>query len=245
VTPIDQVLDEGNCGEATNRGEEACACAVKLTLDRRRQPHSRQSCKVTDRNPIQGRCGQASEPNITKPSSFLRIGKSGACAAKAIRLILGDPPHVSAIPTLSAGRAIIGNDAGVQRKSAEVIVLLRRIPATTGRTDLNRYVRGWIGYFGLAQQFDLFDRLDGWIRRRIRMCYWKQWRRPRTKIRNLVRLGVPLKMAILHAISRKSYWRLSRTPATRIAMPNKWLTNLGLLSLKQLWCDLAPLRGTA
>ena len=44
-------------------------------------------------------------------------------------------------------------------------------------TDLNRYVRGWTGYFGLAQQFDLFDRLDGWIRRRIRMCYWKQWRR--------------------------------------------------------------------
>jgi len=46
-------------------------------------------------------------------------------------------------------------------------------------------------------------------------------------------------------ISRKSYWRLSRTPATRIAMPNKWLAELGLLSLKQLWCDLAPLRGTA
>ncbi|NOY29252.1 MAG: maturase [Planctomycetes bacterium] len=87
--------------------------------------------------------------------------------------------------------------------------------------------------------------MDGWIRRRIRMCYWKQWRRPRTKVRNLVRLGVPLKMAILHAISRKSYWRLSRTPATRIAMPNKWLEELGLLSLKQLWCDLAPLRGTA
>lgn len=56
-------------------------------------------------------------------------------------------------------------------------------------TDLNRYVRGWIGYFGLAQQFDLFDKLDGWVRRRIRMCFWKQWRRPRTKVKNLVRLG--------------------------------------------------------
>ena len=77
------------------------------------------------------------------------------------------------------------------------------------------------------------------------MCYWKQWRRPRTKVRNLVRLGVSLDMAIQHAVSRKSYWRLSRTPATRYAMPNKWLEQLGLLSLKQLWCDLAPLRGTA
>jgi hypothetical protein len=53
------------------------------------------------------------------------------------------------------------------------------------------------------------------------------------------------RMAIKHAISRKSYWRLSRTPAMRYAMPNKWLEQLGLLSLKQLWCDLAPLRGTA
>ena len=112
-------------------------------------------------------------------------------------------------------------------------------------TDLNRYVRGWIGYFGLARQFDDFADLDGWIRRRVRMCYWKQWRRPRTKVRNLVRLGVNLDMAIKHAVTRKRYWRLSRTPAMRYAMPNKWLTQQGLLSLKQLWSDLAPLRGTA
>ena len=144
VTPIDQVLDEGNCGEATNRGEEACECAVKLTkpwkvsafCDRRRQPYSRQSCEVTDRNSIQGRCGQVSEPNITKPSSFICIGKSGACAAKAIRLILGDPLRVSSRSACRLDRAIIGNDAGVGRKSAEVIVLFRRIPPTTGRTEL-------------------------------------------------------------------------------------------------------------
>ena len=95
---IDKVLDEGNCGEVTNRGEEACECVVKLTSQCRRQPHSRQSCEATDRNSIQGRCGQASEPSITKPFSFIRIGKSGACAAKAIRLIQGDPPQVSARP---------------------------------------------------------------------------------------------------------------------------------------------------
>ncbi len=135
VTPIDQVRDEGNCGEVTNRGEEACECVVKLTSQCRRQPHSRQSCEATDRNLIQGRCGQASEPSITKPFSFIRIGKSGACAAKAIRLILGDPPHVSARQACLTDRAIIGNGAGVRRKSAEVIVLSRRNPATTGRTE--------------------------------------------------------------------------------------------------------------
>ena len=143
VTPIDQVLDEGNCGEVTNRGEEACECAVKLTkpwkasafYDRRRQPHSRQSCEVTDRNWIQGRFEQVSEPNLTKPSSFIRIGKSGACAAKAIRLILGDPSHVSACPTCRQAELALVNGAGVGRKSAEVVLLSRRNPATTGRTE--------------------------------------------------------------------------------------------------------------
>ena len=94
-------------------------------------------------------------------------------------------------------------------------------------------------------QFDDFADLDGWIRRRVRMCYWKQWRYARTKVQKLVALGVSLDMAIKHAISRKKYWRMSRTPALRYAMPNKWLEQQGLLSLKQLWYELASLRGTA
>lgn len=131
----------------------------------------------------------------------------------------------------------------------------QRIKDLTGRsvgismarrlTDLNRYVRGWIGYFGLARQFEEIADLDGWVRRRIRMCYWKQWRHPRTKVKNLVALGVSLHMAIKHAISRKKYWRMSGTPALRIAMSNKWLEQQGLLSLKQLWYESACLRGTA
>ena len=153
------------------------------------------------------------------------------------------------------GFAFVGNRVTITVAPKKLKAFKRRVKELTGRsrgismerrlTDLNRYVRGWIGYFGLARQFDEFVKLDGWIRRRIRMCYWKQWRRPRTKVRNLVRLGVNLDMAIKHAVSRKSYWRLSRTPAMRYAMPNKWLEQLGLLSLKQLWCDLAPLRGIA
>ena len=140
VTPIDQVLGEGNCGEVTNRGEEACECVRKCRPVDRRRPHSRQSCEVTDRNLIQGRCGQVSEPNLTKPApkhntAFIRIGKSRACAVKAIRLILGDPSHVSAKSIDRTAEPPSGNDSGERRKSAEVIVLFRRIPATTGRTE--------------------------------------------------------------------------------------------------------------
>ncbi|MGM0488296.1 MAG: group II intron maturase-specific domain-containing protein [Planctomycetota bacterium] len=84
-------------------------------------------------------------------------------------------------------------------------------------TELSRYPRGWIGYFGLARQFDEFVELDGWIRHRVRTGYWKPWRYPRTKVRHLVHLGVDLEMAIKHAISRKRDWRMSRTPAMRYA----------------------------
>lgn len=153
------------------------------------------------------------------------------------------------------GFTFVGKQVTIKVAPKKLNAFKHRIKELTGRsrgismkrrlTDLNRYVRGWIGYFGLARQFDDIADLDGWIRRRIRMCYWKQWRHPRTKVRNLVRLGVNLDMAIKHAVTRKSYWRMSRTPAMRYAMPNKWLTQQGLLSLKQLWSELAPLRGIA
>ena len=97
-------------------------------------------------------------------------------------------------------------------------------------------------YFGLASQLKLFARLDQWIRRRIRCCYWKQWRRPKTRRRNLIRLGVPRRQAIRHARSRKGPWHMAKTIASGVGMTNKWLQAQGVLSLKTLWAELAPLR---
>jgi RNA-directed DNA polymerase len=120
-----------------------------------------------------------------------------------------------------------------------------RIRELTGRSwgvsmeyrykKLAQYLRGWMGYFGKSEYYDPIPRIDQWIRRRIRMCYWKQWRRPRTKIRHLLALGVGKRQAILTGISSKSYWHLSRTKATQIAMSNEWLKSQGLSSVKPLW----------
>ena len=107
------------------------------------------------------------------------------------------------------------------------------------------YLRGWMGYFGLAPGVKLFDKLDQWIRRRIRMCYWKRWRLPRTRTRELMKLGVPRRQAIRHGKSRKGYWRMAKTIASGVGMTNAWLQQQGLNSLKSLWADLAPLRRTA
>ena len=67
------------------------------------------------------------------------------------------------------------------------------------------------------------------------MCYWKQWRWPRTKIRHLLALGVSLTTAIQHGVSSKSYWHMARTPAVQQALSNAWLKAQGLVSAKDLW----------
>ena len=85
---------------------------------------------------------------------------------------------------------------------------------------LGQYVRGWTAYFGISQYYRPVPELDDWIRRRIRMCYWKQWRWVRTKIKNLLALGVSLKPAIQHAVSSKSYWHMAKTPAVQQALSN-------------------------
>ena len=77
--------------------------------------------------------------------------------------------------------------------------------------------------------------LDEWMRRRIRMCYWKQWRLCRTKISRLLALGVGERTAIIAGVSSKSYWRLSRSKATQVGMTNDWLKAQGLVSIRDLW----------
>jgi RNA-directed DNA polymerase len=104
---------------------------------------------------------------------------------------------------------------------------------------LNEYIRGWIQYFGLSQYYRPLPELDAWLRRRLRMCFWKQWRYVRTKVRELLKLGTAKKTAILTALSRKGPWHLSRTLATQTGMTNQWLSeSLGLVSIRALWIAL-------
>lgn len=101
--------------------------------------------------------------------------------------------------------------------------------------QLSIYCRGWINYFGIANQYQQTVDLDGWIRRRIRMCYWKQWRKPRTKIRNLMKLGVGKHAAILAGLSSKSYWRNAKTPCINKGLGKEYLKQQGLFSLRDGW----------
>lgn len=124
----------------------------------------------------------------------------------------------------------------------------RRVKELTGRSwfvsmdyrlrKLAQYLRGWVNYFGIADYYRPIPEIDHWLRRRVRMCYWKQWRRARTKVRELLKLGTSLSASISVAISRKGPWHLARTLATQTGMTNKWLKVQGLLSVKELWVNI-------
>ena len=96
---------------------------------------------------------------------------------------------------------------------------------------LSEYLRGWAGYFRLAQIPSVFHKLDQWIRRRLRMCILKQWKNIGTKRRKLLSLGLSHDAAMKIASSRKGYWRLAKTPQLHIAMGNRYFKALGLFSL--------------
>lgn len=102
-------------------------------------------------------------------------------------------------------------------------------------SKLSDYIRGWMNYYALSRYYRPIPELDEWIRRRIRMCYIKQWRRPRTRIRNLLRLGAPKKWVFRVGLSSEGPWALSRKYGTQMALTNEWLKAQGLVSIKELW----------
>ena len=101
-----------------------------------------------------------------------------------------------------------------------------------------QYIRGWINYFGIAKGYQLCCDLDHWIRRRVRMAYWRQWRKPRTKVRNLMRLGVPVESAAACGSTNKGPWRSAKTPGIHQALSNAYLKSEGLYSLRDGWIKL-------
>lgn len=106
----------------------------------------------------------------------------------------------------------------------------------TRYAKLKQIIRGWVNYFKIANMGKIAQKLDEWIRRRIRMCYWKQWKKIKTKHENLVRLGIENQKAWEYANTRKSYWRISDTPFMHQILNNKTLERLGYLSLSSVYC---------
>lgn len=112
------------------------------------------------------------------------------------------------------------------------------IPMPERIEQLNQYILGWCGYFSLAETPSVFKELDGWIRRRLRMCQWKEWKLPRTRVRKLQSLGVHKQKAYEWGNTRKKYWRVAASPILHKALGNSYWESQGLKSLYQRYESL-------
>ena len=92
---------------------------------------------------------------------------------------------------------------------------------------LKQLIKGWVNYFRIADMKSLVRELDEWTRRRLRMCIWKQWKKVRTRFRNLMKLGLDRQEAWMFANTRKSYWRIANSPILSRTITNERLKKRG------------------
>jgi RNA-directed DNA polymerase len=104
--------------------------------------------------------------------------------------------------------------------------------------ELRRYVTGWLNYFGLSHTYNQVEELAEWVRRRVRLYYWKQWKQPRTRRRHLLALGIPRDEVHMATRSRKGYWRMSANSILQRALTNRRLHEQGVPDMRTLWIAL-------
>ncbi|MFI8715163.1 group II intron reverse transcriptase/maturase [Brevibacillus brevis] len=103
---------------------------------------------------------------------------------------------------------------------------------------LNQYLMGWVGYFALADAKKILQSIEEWIRRRLRLCLWSQWKRIKTRYRELRSLGLSHVQAIEIANTRKGAWRSTKTPQIHKALGVAYWQQQGLKSLVQRYSVL-------
>lgn len=100
---------------------------------------------------------------------------------------------------------------------------------------LKVYTKGWINYFRIAKCRSRLRDLDGWIRFRLRMCLWKSWKKIKTRIANLTKLGMDKFHAYIYGNTRKGYCRIAHSKMLKSTMTNWYFTNLGYAGLEGIY----------
>ena len=104
--------------------------------------------------------------------------------------------------------------------------------------ELDQYIRGWLNYYKLSSTYKEVLALSVWVRRRVRLYYWKQWKQPRTRRRHLLALGADPATVHMATRSRKGYWRMSQNEIVRYALNNRWLEEQGVPDMRAVWIVL-------
>jgi RNA-directed DNA polymerase len=97
--------------------------------------------------------------------------------------------------------------------------------------ELNSVIRGWINYFRLAEVKTFAEELDGWVRRRLRLILWKQWKKPWTRRKRLINAGLSEERSVMSAFNRRGSWWNSGASHMNDAFRKKFFDRLGLVSI--------------
>lgn len=141
---------------------------------------------------------------------------------------------------LPGGRLAIAPDS-LRRMKARVKQITRRnrgISLAVMITELNSFLSGWLVYFRYAECKSHLQRLDEWIRRKLRCVRLKQCKRTKTIADFLQSLDVPEWRAWILALSGKGWWRLAGSPQAHEAMNKGWFEEQGLVNLSQRYATL-------
>ena len=97
----------------------------------------------------------------------------------------------------------------------------------TLKRKLGEFIRGWVNYFKLAEMKSLMNNIDGWYRSRLRMLIWHNWKRVRTRFKNLKKLGLNQHYSYVYANTRKGYWRIAHSRILTGTLKNEVLRKAG------------------
>jgi RNA-directed DNA polymerase len=135
------------------------------------------------------------------------------------------------------------NKIGIRIHPESIKRFKLKVKLITGRSNgksmqwridkLRELIIGWINYFGIADMKDTVQKLDEWTRRRLRLCFWKQWKKIKTKHDNLVKLGIDNNKAWQYANTRKSYWRTASSFILTCSITNDYLKKFGYQSISE------------
>ena len=200
-------------------------------LDKELERRGHRFCRYADDCNIYVRSHRAGQRVMASVSRFL---------TKKLRLKVNEAKSAVARPEARKFLGFsISNDGSERRIAPQALKKFKtRIRDLTHRTrglsleqvieELAPYLIGWRGYFGFCQTPRVLTHLEAWIRRRLRMYLWRQWRNGQNRFKELRRRGVPKFNAAVAAGSPTGFWRMSGHPAVQMALRNHAFDSFGL-----------------
>lgn len=135
---------------------------------------------------------------------------------------------------------IVVHESRVKRLKDKIRNLIKKMRGNNITDSIRKLImpitRGWANYFGIAEERGIFESLDGWIRRKIRGVQWRQWKKPKARLKKLMALGIKEHTAKSHAYSSKGPWRMARTYCMHKGLSNSVIESMGYIPMMTLVC---------